>query len=122
MVSPFPWRSMGGRWSDFLEGEICSRGGSRGLGGQAKGWAMRVLRFLIGQGGHAGLQRARWDVWPVGPGSPLSLHSYAVVIRKQPQTGRKQTGVAVSQSSLVSRIRPRPVVCCPLLGNDLGIF
>lgn len=83
---------------------------------------MRVLRFLIGQGGHAGLQRARWDVWPVGPGSPLSLLNYAVVIRKQPQTGRKQTGVAVSQSSLVSRIRPRPVVCCPLLGNDLGIF
>lgn len=55
-------------------------------------------------------------------GSPLSLLNYAVVIRKQPQTGRKQTGVAVSQSSLVSRIRPRPVVCCPLLGNDLGIF
>lgn len=81
---------------------------------------MRVLRFLIGQGGHAGLQRARWDVWPVGPGSPLSLLNYAVVIRKQP--GRKQTGVAVSQSSLVSRIRPQPVVCCPLLGNDLGIF
>lgn len=45
---------------------------------------MRVLRFRIGQGGHAGLQRARWDVWPVGPGSPLSLLNYAVVIRKQP--------------------------------------